>query len=56
MKNSVTFVPTVRVSLLICCNAVLLLACDGANDITATGQTQTAALSYSIDSTTPGHS
>ena len=57
MKKSVTFVPTVRVSLLACCSAaVLLTACGGSGDTASTAQAQTAALSYSSDATDAGAS
>jgi len=58
MKNSVIFVQSVRVSLLACCSAtVLLTACGGTSDGVTTGQAQTAAaLSYKNELTNSGTS
>src|SRR4051812_14382398 len=57
MKKSVTFIPTVRVSVLACCSAVVLLtACGGQGDTASTAQAQTAALGYNSDATEAGAS
>jgi hypothetical protein len=57
IKNPVTFVPAVRVTMLACCSAVALLsACGGVNDSVSTGQVQTAALSSSSGSPNAGES
>lgn len=57
MKKSVTFIPTVRVSVLAYCSAVVLLtACGGQGDTASTAQAQTAALGYNSDATEAGAS
>jgi hypothetical protein len=58
MKKLVTFVPNVRVNLLLCCSAaVLLSACGAGTGDTAAGQQpQTAALSYDSATSTSGPS
>lgn len=57
MKKLVTVVPNVRVNLLLCCSAaVLLSACGGGTADTGAGQTQTAALSYNSATSPSGSS
>jgi hypothetical protein len=56
MKKLVNFVPNVRVNLLLCCSAAVLLSACGAGtaDAVAGQQTQTAALSYDSATSTSG--
>jgi hypothetical protein len=54
MKKLATFVSNVGITPLLCCSAAVLLTACGAGSDMSGGQTQTAALSYSVDTNAAG--
>jgi len=54
MKKLATFVSNVGITPLLCCSAAVLLSACGAGSDMTDGQTQTAALSYSVDTNAAG--
>src|SRR6059058_4807343 len=54
MKKLATFVSNAGITPLLCCSAAVLLAACGAGSDMTDGQTQTAAMSYSVDTNAAG--